>query len=115
MSGGTVNSEKFMLFIHYIKGDKYGKVPIEKTVSERRVPLIVHAPCSPPWKGTKKLALILCELKVLFAEGAAAVVLTVKPVLFAELYAFVVAVALFEVGRQPQRVARGKFFADGVK
>ena len=63
----------------------------------------------------KKLALILCELKVLFAEGAAAVVLTIKPVLFAELYAFVVAVALFEVGRQPQRVARGKFFADGVK
>lgn len=63
----------------------------------------------------KKLALILCELKVLFAEGAAAVVLTVKLVLFAELYAFVVAVALFEVGRQPQRVARGKFFADGVK
>ena len=53
MSGGTVNSEKFMLFIHYIKGDKYGKVPIEKTVSERRVPLIVHAPCSHPGKGQK--------------------------------------------------------------
>lgn len=53
MLGGTVNSEKFMLFIHYIKGDKYGKVPIEKTVLEMRVPLIVHAPCSHPGKGQK--------------------------------------------------------------